>query len=94
MRPSKLYGMIVKIKNKITLLTLFAKNFYINRPQYLVFHFLQNIVYILLYYSFIYKKTTLKRFLHYMQVYSLFDIALMNPETEPKEQDILVLPKI
>ena len=29
-----------------------------------------------------------------MQVYSLFDIALMNPETEPKEQDILVLPKI
>ena len=39
------------------------------------------------------KKTTLKEFLHYMQVYLLL-IVLMHPEAEPGEQDVLVPQKL
>ena len=93
MRSLKFYGMIVKIKNKITLLTLLTKNL-IYSPQNLVYHFLQSIVNIFLYYSCLYKKTILKGFLHYIQVYLLFNIDLMHPEAESGRQDILVPPKL
>ena len=53
-------------------------------PQNLVYRFFQIIVNILLYCSCIYKKTTLKEFLHYMQVYLLFDMDLMQPEAKPE----------
>ena len=40
MRPSKFYGMIVKIKNKIALFTLLAKK----NAQNLVYDFFQNFI--------------------------------------------------
>ena len=72
------------MKNENTLFTVLAKNPRIYPPQNLVYRFFQSIVNILLYCSCIYKKTTLKEFLHYMQVYLLFDIDLMQPEAKPE----------
>ena len=40
------------------------------------------------------KKTTLKGFLHYMQVYLLLNTVLMHPEAELGGQDNFVHPKI
>ena len=71
MKSSKFYGMIIKIKNQITL-------------HFTYIFFFRGIVNILLYYSCFYKKTTLKRFLHYMQVYLLFDIVMMHSKAEPE----------
>ena len=86
MRSSQFYGLIVKIKNKITLHFTRKKThiyipskFSIPVPLFLF----QNIVNILLYYSCFIKKTTLKGFLHYVQVYLLLDLTLMNPEAKP-----------
>ena len=87
MRSSKFYGMIVKIKNKITLFTLLAKNLHICPPQNLVYHFLK-ILSIFFCTKVVFKKTTLEEFLHYMQVYLLIDIPLMHQEAKSGGQDI------
>ena len=80
------------MKNENTLFTVLAKNPHIYPPQNLVYRFFQSIVNTLLCCSCIYeyKKTTLKEFLHYMQVYLQFNMDLMQPEVKPEGRHISI----
>ena len=67
------------MKNENTLFTVLAKkNIYL--PQNLIFTFFKLLS--IFYCTVFIKKTTLKEFLHYMQVYLLFDMDLMQPEAK------------
>ena len=82
------------MKNENTLFTVLAKNSIYTplKIYYTAFFKVLSIFYCTVV-VFI-KKTTLKEFLHYMQVYLLFDMDLMQPEAKPKVETFWYPPKL